>query len=53
MNRPILLIALLILGGLGLASVFTVHETEYAIRFQLGRIVNVDYKPGLNSNGRL
>ena len=48
MSRPVLLIVLLILGGLGLASVFTVHETEYAIRFQLGRIVNVDYKPGLN-----
>ena len=42
MNKPILAIALLILSGLGLASLFTVNETEYAIRFQLGRIVKVD-----------
>ena len=48
MNRPVLLILLFILGGLGLASIFTVHETENAIRFQLGRIVKVDYQPGLN-----
>ena len=48
MSRPITLIILLVFGGLGLASVFTVNETEYAIRFQLGRIVNVDYQPGLN-----
>jgi len=46
MNRPILLILLLVLGGLGLAGIFTVKETEYAIRFQLGRIVKVDYQPG-------
>ncbi len=39
MSRPVLLILLLVFGGLGLASVFTVNETEYAIRFQLGRIV--------------
>ncbi len=48
MNRPVLIILLVILGGLGLASVFTVNETEYAIRFQLGRIVKVDYAPGLH-----
>jgi len=48
MNRPILMIVLVLLGGLGLASLFTVSETEYAIRFQLGKIVKVDYKPGLN-----
>ena len=48
MSRPITLIILLVFGGLGLASIFTVNETEYAIRFQLGRIVNVDYQPGLN-----
>lgn len=48
MNRPVLAILLLVLGGLGLASLFTVNETEYAIRFQLGRIVKVDYQPGLN-----
>ena len=48
MNRAVLLVLLLVLGGLGLAGVFTVNETEYAIRFQLGRIIKVDYEPGLN-----
>ena len=48
MKKSITAILLLILGGLGLAGVFTVTETEYAIRFQLGRIVKVDYQPGLN-----
>jgi len=48
MNRSILVILLIVLGGLGLASFFTVNETEYAIRFQLGRIVKVDYTPGLH-----
>ncbi len=48
MKKPILAVLLLALGGLGLASLFTVHETEYAIRFQLGRIVKVDYETGLN-----
>jgi len=48
MNSPILMIIVVALGGLGLASLFTVSETEYAIRFQLGKIVRVDYKPGLN-----
>ncbi len=48
MKRPILAVLLVVLGGLGLASAFTVHETEYAIRFQLGRIVKADYEPGLS-----
>jgi len=48
MKRPILAVLLVVLGGLGLASVFTVQETEFAIRFQLGRIVKADYEPGLN-----
>ena len=48
MKGPILAVLLVILGGLGLASLFTVSETEYAIRFQLGRIIKVDYEPGLN-----
>jgi len=48
MNRALLLILLLVFGGLGLASMFTVSETEYAIRFQLGRIVKSDYTPGLH-----
>ena len=48
MSRNILLILIVIIGGLGLASAFTVNETEYAIRFQLGRIVKMDYQPGLH-----
>lgn len=48
MKRPIMAVLLLAAMGFGLASIFTVQETEYAIRFQLGRIVKVDYEPGLN-----
>jgi membrane protease subunit HflC len=42
-----------ILVGLGLAlfvfmsCIFTVHETQKAIKFQLGEIIEADYKPGL------
>jgi modulator of FtsH protease HflC len=32
---------------LGMMSVFTVSETEKAIKFQLGEIVKDDYKPGI------
>ncbi len=48
MSNRLLLVVLVVLGGLGLASVFTVNETEYAIRFQLGKIVRMDYMPGLH-----
>ncbi|MDX1459909.1 MAG: protease modulator HflC [Xanthomonadales bacterium] len=48
MNRNLLIALIVIVGGLGLASVFTVKEYEYAIRFQLGRIVKLDYEPGLH-----
>lgn len=48
MNRTLLLIGVVILGVLGLSSAFEVNETEYAIKFQLGRIVGSDYKPGLH-----
>ncbi|HSM69578.1 MAG TPA: protease modulator HflC [Xanthomonadales bacterium] len=48
MNRNMLLILIVVLGGLMLASIFTVKETEYAIKFQLGRIVRMDYQPGLH-----
>lgn len=48
MKKPILLILLVVLGGLALSSLFTVKETEYAIRFKLGRIVQMDYQPGLH-----
>jgi membrane protease subunit HflC len=48
MKKPIIGILVIVLGVLGMSSVFTVTETEYAIRFQLGRIVKVDYGPGLH-----
>jgi len=48
MNRTILMILVVVLGVLGLSSLFIVSETEYAIKFQLGRIVKADYGPGLH-----
>jgi len=48
MNRTILIVIAAVLAGVGLASIFTVKETEYAIKFQLGRIVKADYAPGLH-----
>ena len=48
MNRNILLILLVALGGLVFSSLFIVQETDYAIRFQLGKIVKSDYQPGLH-----
>ncbi|MBT8047314.1 MAG: protease modulator HflC [Xanthomonadales bacterium] len=46
--RPVLLILIVILGVLGVSSLFIVTETEYAIKFQLGRIVKTDYQPGIH-----
>lgn len=48
MNKTILLIVVTLLAILGLSSIFVVTETEYAIKFQLGRIVKADYAPGLH-----
>ena len=48
MNRSVLLILIAVAAVLGLSSVFTVTETEYAIKFQLGKIVRSDYQPGLH-----
>ncbi|MCJ7814788.1 MAG: protease modulator HflC [Xanthomonadales bacterium] len=48
MIRPILLILVVVLGVLGVSSLFTVNVTEYAIKFQLGRIIKSDYAPGLH-----
>lgn len=48
MKRPILLILIVALGVLGVSSLFIVTETEYAIKFQLGRIVKTDYQPGIH-----
>lgn len=48
MNRTILLILVVILALIGSSAVFIVDQTEYAIKFQLGRIVRTDYEPGLH-----
>lgn len=48
MNRTALLILVVFLGVLGVSSIFVVTETEYAVKFQLGRIVKADYEPGLH-----
>jgi len=48
MNRTVLLILIAVAAVLGLSSLFIVTETEYAIKFQLGKIVRYDYEPGLH-----
>lgn len=48
MNRAFLLILVVLAGFVGLNSIFTVTETEYALKFQLGRILKADYEPGLH-----
>jgi membrane protease subunit HflC len=48
MNKTFLLIIVIGLAVVGLSSIFVVNETEYAIKFQLGRIVRADYGPGLH-----
>ena len=48
MNRIVLLILIAAAAVLGLSSVFIVTETEYAIKFRLGKIVRSDYEPGLH-----
>ena len=48
MIRSIILVLAVLLGILGLSSVFIVTETEYAIKFQLGRVIRADYEPGLH-----
>ena len=47
MNKALLLILVALAGFVGLNSIFTVTETEYALKFQLGRIIKADYEPGL------
>ncbi|MCH8227370.1 MAG: protease modulator HflC [Proteobacteria bacterium] len=49
MNRIVLLILIAAAAVLGLSSVFIVTETEYAIKFRLGKIVRSDYQPGLHT----
>ncbi|MEE8495401.1 MAG: protease modulator HflC [Xanthomonadales bacterium] len=48
MKRTVILILIAVAGVLGVSSVFIVTETEYAIKFQLGKIVRSDYMPGLH-----
>lgn len=48
MIRSITLVLVVLLGIVGLSSVFIVTETEYAIKFQLGRVIRADYEPGLH-----
>jgi membrane protease subunit HflC len=42
------MILVVVLGVVGVSSLFIVTETEYAIKFQLGRIVKADYEPGIH-----
>ena len=48
MMKPVVLILAVVLGVLGVSSLFIVTETEYAIKFQLGRIVRADFEPGIH-----
>ena len=48
MTQNKILIALAAVVLLALMSVFTVSQTEKAIKFQLGEIVKNDYEPGLH-----
>lgn len=48
MNRVLIFILIAALAFVGLNSIFVVSETEYAIKFQLGRVVKADYGPGLH-----
>ena len=48
MSRTILIILLALAAFVGVNSLFIVSETEYAIKFQLGRIVKSDYEPGIH-----
>jgi len=45
MNK--ILVAVAIIAAITSMSVFTVHQTEKAIKFQLGQIVKSDFDPGL------
>lgn len=50
MNNRILIAIVAVAAGALLVSntLFTVKETQYAIKFQLGAIVQTDYRPGLH-----
>lgn len=46
--KPITLIIIAVAVVVGLSSLFTVKEYEYAIKFRLGEILRSDYEPGLH-----
>ncbi len=46
--KGILLLILALAAIVVALSAFTVSETEYAIKFRLGKIVQTDYEPGLH-----
>jgi membrane protease subunit HflC len=46
-NKILVGLAAVALLLIGITSVFTVSQTEKAIKFELGKIVRDDYKPGL------
>jgi membrane protease subunit HflC len=48
MKRTVALVLIGVLAVLAVSSLFIVTETEYAIKFQLGKIVRADYEPGLH-----
>ncbi|MDD1609808.1 MAG: protease modulator HflC, partial [Methylococcaceae bacterium] len=48
MQNKLLLLALSTVLLIGIMSVFTVSQTEKAIKFQFGEIVKSEYAPGLH-----
>ncbi len=46
-NISLLAIAVAVLLLLGYTSLFTVHQTEYALKLRFGKVVSADYEPGL------
>jgi len=48
MIRSIVVILAVILATVGASSAFIVTETEYALKFQLGRIIRSDFEPGIH-----
>ncbi|MBP6513957.1 MAG: protease modulator HflC [Steroidobacteraceae bacterium] len=49
-NKILAILAGVVFGVVVLAnSVFTVKETEYAVKFEFGRIISADFGPGLHA----
>ncbi len=46
--KILLPVILIVAVFVGLNSLFTVKETEFAIKFRLGEVVRADYEPGLH-----